>query len=75
MGAVTEENVDEIMTYHPPPSEARAAKHKTVNAAAEVFARVLLEQCPECADRSSAIRAVREARMWANSAIALRGLV
>ena len=74
MGHVTEENLDEVMTYHKPDTE-RARKHEVVNTAAKEFIRTLLQNCPPCADRSSAIRSVREARLWANSAIALGGLI
>jgi hypothetical protein len=75
MGRVTVENVHEAMRYHPPETEARKIAHGAVNAAAEEFVRVLLEYMPECADGTTAIRRVREARMYANSAIALNGMI
>jgi hypothetical protein len=42
--------------------------------AAKNFAEVILANCPSGADRSDAIRKIREARMTANAAIALNGL-
>ena len=73
-GPVTLENLDEVFTYHKP-DEERARKHEIVNKATKDLARLLLETCPACADRSAAIRAVREVRLWANSSIALNGEV
>jgi hypothetical protein len=44
-----------------------------VNAAAREFMEVILFHVPGSADRSAALRAVREAKMWAYSAIVLKG--
>lgn len=38
---------------------------------AETLLHAILKNAPDCADRSTAIRCAREARMWANAAIAL----
>jgi len=44
-----------------------------VRAALEEAARVIIINVPECADRTVALRKIREARMDANSAITHRG--
>jgi hypothetical protein len=67
---ITVDNLEDVFRYHPPDAK-RAAQHDKVNNAAIAFARVLLAETPECADRSAALRSVREARLWANSALAL----
>jgi hypothetical protein len=66
---VTQANLDEIFTYHNDP--ARAIHYIRVREAAKVLALTILENCPECADRSAALREVRNAVMSANASIAL----
>ena len=63
----------ELFSYHPPTPET-LPKFQAINQAAKNFAEVILQNCPPGADRSDAIRKVREARMTANAAIALNGL-
>ena len=77
MARVTAENVHEVMTYHPPQhaNPNTPKKYKNIETAAEAFARVILDNAPECADRSEALRMVRLAKMWANSSVALDGLI
>lgn len=67
------EIVAEFFKYHPP-NELSIPKYAAINQAAKNFAEVLLANCPRGADRSAAIRLIREARMTANAAIALDGL-
>lgn len=42
-----------------------------INSATANFIRAISSNCPPCADTQIALRCIREARMWANSAIAL----
>ena len=63
----------ELFSYHPPTHET-LPKFAAINQAAKNFAEVILQNCPPSADRSAAIRQIREARMTANAAIALNGL-
>ena len=63
----------ELFTYHPP-TEAQLPKYAAINQAAKNFAEVVLQNCPGSADRSAAIRLIRDARMTANASIALNGL-
>jgi hypothetical protein len=64
--------IDFLFTYHPP-SEGDKDRFDRLTAAAKAFALVILEVCPASADRSAAVRKVREARMTANSSIACKG--
>lgn len=68
-----EEIVAEFFKYHAP-NEITIPKYAAINQAAKNFAEVVLANCPGGADRSAAIRQIREARMTANAAIALNGL-
>ena len=63
---------DELFTYHPPTPE-QVLKYAAINQAARNFAEVVRTCCPYSADYKDAIRKIREARMTANAAIALRG--
>lgn len=71
---VTEaEILAELFQYHPP-TDVTLPKFAAINQAAKNFAEVVLSNCPPSADRSDAIRKIREARMTANAAVALNGL-
>jgi hypothetical protein len=63
----------ELFRYHAP-SDLTIPKYAAINQAAKNFAEVVLQNCPSSADRSAAIRLIRDARMTANAAIALNGL-
>jgi hypothetical protein len=67
------EILTELFSYHPP-NEVTLPKFAVINQAAKNFAEVILQNCPPSADRSDAIRKIREARMTANAAVALNGL-
>jgi hypothetical protein len=69
----TSEILAELFAYHPPNS-AQLPKYAAINQAAKNFAEVILQNCPSSADRSAAIRLIRDARMTANASIALNGL-
>ena len=63
----------ELFKYHPP-TEMTLPKYAAINQAAKNFAEVVLQNCPSSADRSAAIRLIRDARMTANASVALNGL-
>ena len=63
----------EIFQYHAP-SPFQQKSYETIREAAKHFAAVLIANTPACADRTAALRKVREAVMTANAAIALDGL-
>lgn len=63
-------DVKELFTYHSPNSED-ISKYKSIREAASALANVILDSCPTCADKSAAIRKLRECVMTANASIAL----
>lgn len=67
-------NLLESFSYKKPDPEA-ASKHMAVETDLRKAAVTIIEQAPDCADRTTALRCLREARMWANAAIALKGTV
>ncbi len=66
---LTEDNLDDVFSYHNDPN--RIPHYEAVRAAAKEFARVVLKNTPDCADKSAALRHIRTAVMDANAAIAL----
>jgi hypothetical protein len=62
------------MTYHSPTPDM-VPKFAAVQKATIALGQAILDNCPQCADRSTAMRKLREARMDANAAIALNGLI
>lgn len=69
---VTDKNLVEVFTYHPPTSD-QPQRYANVRAAAMNLAEVILENVPDSADQQAAIRKVREAMMTANAGIATNG--
>lgn len=68
------ERIDIAFTYQRP-DEDRFRQYAVVRAAGKTLALAILNAAPKCADRTDAIRKVREAVMTANAAIALDGLI
>lgn len=66
--------LEDVFSYHKPEGD-RPAKYERIRGAAKEFARVILSELPACADRSAALRHIREAVMTANAAVALKGRV
>lgn len=64
------ENLKDVVYWHAP-NEAAKKKFERIAWASEEFMKVILEECPDCADRSAALRHARDARMTANSAVSL----
>lgn len=64
--------VDALFTYQPWDDEQTARGAKVREALAEAV-KVIIANVPPSADRSSAIRLIRQSRMEANSAITHRG--
>jgi hypothetical protein len=60
------------MVYHAPNAE-QARHHETISLAATSMYDAVLDNCPQSAERTLAIRKLQEARMWANAAIAFDG--
>lgn len=72
LDAATEETLKYLFTYHAP-TDAEILKLKMVRESGLEFARNIMAACPRCADRSAAIRHLREAIMTANASIVLDG--
>lgn len=71
---VTLENLKEILSPTDiEDGDVKIPKYEAVRMGCEAFMRLILENVPDCADRSSALRAAREAQIWANCAIAMEG--
>lgn len=66
-----EETIDYLFTFHDDPD--KTPHYVEIRESAKQFAKVLIRHCPSCADRTTAIRKVREAVMTANAAVALSG--
>ncbi len=69
MAPPTVQDLDVWFEYHAP-SETQIAQYALLRQVAKDFAMVILANCPPGADRSAAIRKVRDAVMTANAAIA-----
>lgn len=68
----TSDDIETLFTYHAPNAEQIDAL-AAVRQSAKHLALVILAHAPPCADRSAAIRKLREAVMTANAAIVLDG--
>lgn len=64
------DELDHAYRYHPP-TEEQIEQYGCINAAAKNFEATVLQNCPASADRTFAIRQIRDARMTANRSIAL----
>ncbi len=67
-----EDDLQKWFTYHKP-TDADIPKYLAVREAALAFAQVVYVNCPNGADKSVAIRKIREAVMTANASIACCG--
>ena len=66
--AIPQNVIDHQFTYHDGTPEQIEA-FKQINTAAKIFAETINKHCPDSADKTHAIRVVRDARMWANAAV------
>jgi hypothetical protein len=62
------EFLDAAFTYHSPTGD-QITDLQAITIAGRTLAATILAHVPPSADRSTALRLVREARMWANSGI------
>ena len=69
---MTKEQLDNWFTCHAPDSEDLTA-YEAVRQSARRFAQTINDACPESADKTAAMRKLREAVMTANAAIACKG--
>lgn len=66
--------LEEVFTYQEA-DENQIASMQRIRQSAFDLADAIVNECPSCADRTTAIRKVREAVMTANAAIVLKGMV
>lgn len=67
--------LDALFTYQDPDAskdpEEMKIRYRVLRREARAFAKLIVDLCPASSDRTTAVRTVREALMWANAAIAL----
>lgn len=66
-------DIEHLFTHHPPTGD-QPARYAAIRAAAKQLAQAIVDNSPQGADQSAAIRLLREAVMTANAAIALEGV-
>jgi hypothetical protein len=67
--AIPQSQIDNWFTYHPPTSEQLVA-YNTIREAAKIYAETVNKHVPDCADKTAAIRKIRDSVMAANLAVA-----
>jgi hypothetical protein len=67
---IDDAEIESAFTYHAP-TGSQPARYVLVRDTAKALARVINECCPDGADKSAAIRKLRECVMTANASIAL----
>ena len=72
MNTFSDDELDELFTYHAPDEGQREA-YVNIREAAKSLVRVIRDNAPSSPDRTTAIRDVRRAVHMANAAVALRG--
>jgi hypothetical protein len=70
MSGITYGDLDNWFSHHPPKTPEDIARYEQIREAGKVFAKVVLNNTPGCADQTVAIRTIREAVMLANATIA-----
>jgi hypothetical protein len=66
------EQIENWFSYHPPDG-GQQQKYVVIRDTAKHFAEVIVSACPPSADRTTALRTLRETVMWANASIACGG--
>jgi 3-oxoacyl-[acyl-carrier-protein] synthase III len=67
--AYDEATIRNNFMYHAP-KEENIQKFKEIRAEGRLFAKLVMDEVPECAERTLAFRKIEEAVMWANAALA-----
>ena len=63
---------DYVFSHHSATPQ-KLADYEAIHVGAKLFAKVILDHVPECADRHAVLRLLREASMLACAAISLDG--
>lgn len=64
--------LDNFFQYHAPVND-QADRYAEIRSAGKAFAETIAKHCPPSADRTHAIRVIRDAVFWANASIACSG--
>lgn len=67
-----QDQLDNWFSYHPPEGDD-AERYTQIRAGGKVLAELICDLCPASADRTVAIRKIREAVYASNASIACRG--
>lgn len=67
--AIPQDQIDNWFTYHAPTPEQLVA-YNNIRQAAKVYAETVNNAVPDCADKTAAIRKIRDSVMAANLAVA-----
>lgn len=67
---MTKEEILDVFSYHAPKAD-QPERYERIRAKARELAEEIVEVCPPSADRTAAIRKLRECVMTANASIAL----
>lgn len=70
---ITFENVDQLFDYIKPDA-SQAARYDILKMGALALIKDILLNVPDCADRTHAIRQIRDGVLWANKAISVENL-
>jgi hypothetical protein len=70
--AYDKDKIDDLFSYHVPTLD-QIPKYEAIRAGAKVFAQILVDNTPQSADQTDALRKLRESVMTANASLALRG--
>jgi hypothetical protein len=62
-------DMENVFTYHAPKGN-QAERYEFLRGYAKQFAGAIVNNCPESAERTLALRKLEEATMWANASIA-----
>lgn len=66
---IAQKDIDNWFTHHPP-SEEQLTAYKDIRQAAKIYAETVNKHVPDSADKTAAMRKIRESVMAANLAIA-----
>lgn len=73
MGKISEGELRQRFTYHPPKDKTEIARYEVLRQHAYLFACVINDFCPPGYERDEAVKNVEQSVMWANAALARRG--
>jgi len=69
---VTPKELENRFQYHPPKNENQQKKYEHIRYMGHEFAKVLMNNVPDCRERDFAIKKVEEVCFWANAGVARR---